>query len=134
MPKPASETFQKVTLRLPESLHAQYEQRASQQGRTVEDELLYRLRACHSHTDAQPVYLTDAQRRELSTITGTLIASADDLMSWARAITSLKVEHVDVPLDEQLVKRLESRRFGKTWPELMRSMVREGLETAVGLR
>ena len=134
MPKPVPETLQKITLRIPESLYQSYERQASLYGRNTEEEIIDRLRRCQTFTDTQSIYIDNTERNELCQLSGRAIRTSSDLLAWARTLTSLGVCHVEVPLDEQLVKRLESRRFGKTWTELMRSMVRENLETAVGLR
>lgn len=124
----------KITLRIPENLLAQYEARATLQKRSVEDLLVERLKQCAGHNDSQPIYLTDAERNALNLIASKQITSASDLLTWARSITSLHVAGVDVPLGEQLIKRLDSRRFGKTWKELMLALVPRKLEEEVGLR
>lgn len=111
-----------------------YEERAIKHGRSVEDEMVLRLKQCKDHVDAQAIYLTDAQRVELSQIAGRLINTPVDLITWAKQMVSLKVGSVDIPLGQQLITRLESRRFGKTWADFMRALVPEKLEEHVGLR
>jgi hypothetical protein len=132
--KQTESTVNIKNLRLPETLYDTLSERAAKHGRSIEDEIFIRLRECRDFTSVSPIYLDDTQRNELSAIAGRLIKTPADLISWAKQMVTLKVGEVDIPLGQQLVKRLESRRFGKTWPELMRSMVTEGLETAVGLR
>jgi hypothetical protein len=124
----------KIPLRVPESLLAQYEARATLQKKDVADLLVERLRQCVMHIDSQPIYLSDSERDVLSQLASKRIANATELIAWARSLTSINVGGVSVPLSEQLQKRLETRKFGKSWPELMKSMVTDGLETAVGMR
>jgi hypothetical protein len=124
----------KIPLRVPESLLAQYEARATLQKKDVADLLVERLRQCVMHIDSQPIYLSDSERNELSLIAGKRITNTSDLLTWARHIASLKIGEVNIPLGEQLVKRLETRRFGKTWDSLLRALVPEKLEQEVGLR
>jgi hypothetical protein len=121
-------------LYLAEPLSDLYEERAIKHGRSVEDEMVMRLRVCKDHTDSQAIYLTDAQRNELSQLAGRLINTPADLLDWARQIVSLKVAGVEIPLGQQLLTRLENPRFGKTWADFMRALVPEKLEEHVGLR
>lgn len=134
MPPAKPDASVKIPIRIPESLLSAYEDQAVKQKRSVEDLLVERLRQTVGYCDSQPIYLTDAERNELSQIASKRITNATELLSWARSLTSINVGGVAVPLSEQLTKRLETRRFGKSWPELMKTMVTDGLETAVGMR
>jgi hypothetical protein len=124
----------KLTLYVPENILDIYAERAAKFGRSVEDELLLRLRDCREHNAISPIYLDDAARQELTQITGKLVRNSEDLLTWARQVTALKVEQVEVPLGQTLTTRLESRRFGAPWPEHVRNTVIRCLETEVGLR
>lgn len=134
MSKNSSVPIVSLKLHIAEPLADHYAERAAKHGRAVEDELVLRLRQCKDHTDAQAIYLTDAQRNELSQIAGKLINTSADLLTWAKQMVSLKVGEVEIPLSQQLVTRLESRRFGATWKDLMNSVVVGKLEEFVGLR
>ena len=103
-------------------------------GREVEDELLARLTVCRNHNANQGIYLDDAARQELTQITGKLIRDSTDLLAWARQVTALKVEQVEVPLGMTLTSRLASRQFGTPWPDHVRNTVIRCLESEVGLR
>ena len=124
----------KYSIRLPENISDHYAERAAKFGREVEDELVIRLRDTMSYNAASPIYLDDAARQELTQITGKLVRNAEDLLAWARQVTALKVEQVEVPLGMTLTSRLESRRFGAPWPEHVRNTVIRCLEAEVGLR
>jgi len=134
MAKTSESTVTVKALRLPETLYDQLSERATKHGRSVEDEIFLRLRDCRDFTSLSPIYLDDAQRNELSKIAGRLIRTPTDLLDWARQMVSLKVGTVEIPLGQQLITRLESRRFGKTWDDFMRALVPEKLEEHVGLR
>ena len=124
----------KVSLRIPEGVYDQYSERAMKYGPEVEDELLARLIVCRNHNANQAIYLDDDARKELCNITGKLIRNADDLLAWAKQVTALKVENVEVPLGMTLTSRLASRQFGTPWPEHVRKTVLRCLESEVGLR
>ena len=134
MPTAKADATVKLSLRIPESLLSAYEDQAVRSKRSVEDMILDRLRQCAAYVDTQPIYISDSDRNTLSQLASKRIANATELISWARSLTSISVGGVSVPLSEQLVKRMETRKFGKTWAELTRAMVTDGLETAVGMR
>jgi hypothetical protein len=134
MSKSASVPICTVKLHIAEPLHDHYSERAMKHGRDVEDEMVQSLRMCRDHVDTQPIYLNDQQRQELSAISGRLLKTPEDVLAWARQLTALHVGGVDISLGQQLITRLESRRFGKTWKEFMQALVPEKLEEHVGLR
>lgn len=123
-----------IKLKLPEGLHDHYAERAAKYGRDVEDELLIRLRDTRDYTATSPIYLDDDARQELTQIAGHLIRTQDELLTWARKLTSLKVEQVEVTLGQTLTTRLATRCFGATWEEHIRRTVIRCLEAEVGLR
>jgi hypothetical protein len=124
----------KLTLRVPEPLLDHYAERAAKFGRDVEDELLLRLRDCRDHTAITGIYLNDNDRQELTQITGKLIRTSADLLTWARQVSSIKVADVDISLGQTLSTRLSTRTFGMSWPDYIRDTVIRCLETEVGLR
>ena len=124
----------KVALRIPEAVLSAYEDQAVERKRPVEDVLTERLSKCLSHLDQNPIYLSDKEVSELSQIATQQITCAADLIQWAKQLTTFKVGEVEVPLSATLVKRLETRRFGKTWNQVMNDLVTDGLEKAVGMR
>ena len=127
-------TVTKVSLRLPENIYDHYYERAAKFGREIEDEINLRLRDCRDHTAASGIYLDDAARNELSQLAGKLIRTPDDLLAWAKTMSTLHVEGVDIPLSTMLATRLRTRCFGHTWPEHIRKTVTELLEQSAGMR
>ena len=127
-------TRQKVTIIIPDTLADKFNERAIKSGHTLEAELTSRLVMHQDHTDSDGLYLSNEQRNRLSLISGRLISSPDDLLKWARDISTLKVAGVDISLDTRLLTRIESRRFGKTLAATIKEMVTESLEQLVGLR
>ena len=130
----SSSTVVVKNLRLPETLYDSLSERALKHGRSVEDEIFIRSPDCRDHTSDSPIYLDDATRAELCKLSGRLLKTPADLLTWIRSLTDLKVNGVDISLGQQLVTRLESRRFGKTWKELLQTLVPEKLEEHVGMR
>lgn len=134
MAKAATVPTVKISLRLPENLYDQFMDRAVSHNRDVETELTNHLAATVRHTSTQPIYLDDDDRRVLSELAGYRITNAFELIKWARAMVSMKVAGVDISLDQRLLSRIESRRFGKPLPEHLKQCVLEQLESLVGLR
>lgn len=121
-------------LDLPTELFDMYAERAMKYGRNVDDEIVRRLNECKDHTATSGIYLDDDARQELTQIAGHLIRTQDELLKWARKLTSLKVEQVEVTLGQTLTTRLATRCFGATWEEHIRRTVIRCLEAEVGLR
>ena len=130
----ASSSTEKHTLRIPEQTVAAFEARAGRHNRSVDVEMVEHLNTTSGQSSLQPIYLSDTDRDQLSQISGRSIRTAADLLAWARHISSIDVAGTTVTLPEQLLTRLDSRRFGKTMPEYIRNTVVEQLEQTVGLR
>jgi hypothetical protein len=124
----------KTQLVLPEALYDKYAERATKAGHTPEAEMTVRLARCAEHTDPAPLYLTSEQRNRLNIISGSLIDSSEALINWAHRLSRLKVSGIEITLDERLLSRIDSRRFGATLAERITKMVIDGLEQQVGMR
>lgn len=122
------------TINLPTEVHDVYDERAIKAGRAVEDEIEKTLSRCRFHNSNTPVYLNDDDRNELSLLAGTSIRTPEDVLKLVSELVSIKVAGVSVPLHSQLLKRLESRRFGSSMQELISRVVVEELERFTGLR
>ena len=134
MGKTATASILKLAVRIPESLSDIYAERAAKFGRSVEDEIAIRLRDCAGHTAAQPLYFSDDQRSALSVILGRTIKDTVEALHEIRQALTVKVAGTEVQLSPQLLKRLESRRFGSTLPELLQRVINQTLEEYVGMR
>lgn len=132
--KPSNATAVRLTISLDENLHDTYAERAAKRGRDVEQEIIDRLVACKTHNATQSLYLADDDLSALSQIAGRTIRSTDDLLNWARRISSLNVAGTEVELSERLLTRLETRCFGLSMHDMLIKRVTECLEEYVGLR
>ena len=130
----ATSTKVKREITLPEDVYDRYAERAAKSGVSVESELVKRLTRCVDHVDPAPLYLTSEQRNRLNIISGTMLDSPESLINWALRLSRLKVQGVEITLDERLLSRIESRRFGATLAATIKRMVVEGLEQTVGMR
>jgi hypothetical protein len=133
MQKPST-TSVRVTFSRGESLYDHYFERATKRGKRVEDEIVERLASCQQHTSTQALYIADDDLNVLSQIAGKTIRTVDDLLTWARSVSSMNVSGTQIDLSERLLKRLDTRRFGLTMPEMLNKTVTECLEERVGLR
>lgn len=134
MPKLKSPSNVRLTLTLPEDLYDTYAERANKFGRSIEEELMLRLRDCAAHTSVSPIYLDDQIRNELSQCAGRLLRSPGDVLAFARRVSAINVQSVRIELSEQLLSRLTSRTFGSSLEDLIRKTVTESLEQFVGMR
>ena len=121
-------------LRVPEELSDHYSERAAKAGHDPEREMLKTLDRCRSYNDASPIYFTDSDRNELAVLTGRSLKTPAEVIGFVRELLSIRVQGVDIALYDQLIKRLDSRRFGQTWQEFLKGQVVRELETFVGLR
>ncbi len=119
------QTDVRFSLVLPEEIYNQY---------PSEEEMAARLKACVTYNAKSPLYFTDQQRNELSQILGRLIKTPAELISILKQKHEIKVGSVKVPLDDQLVARLETRCFGLSLEDLIKKQVVECLEQFVGMR
>jgi len=122
------------SLRLSESTYDMLAERAAKSGSSVEREIARSLDRYAQFNDVSPLHFTDHDRNELSVLVGKSFQTPADLIAWIKQMISAKVAGVDVPLHDQLIKRLQSRAFGSTWDELINRVVTQSLETHVGLR
>lgn len=135
MGKAAADTL--VTLRsfkVNESTYDVFAERGAKAGNSVEREINKTLDRYAKFNDIAPLHFTDADRNELSVLTGRSFATPAELIAWLKHLISASVENVEIPLHTQLITRLQTRRFGATWEELLNRVVIESLETYVGLR
>jgi hypothetical protein len=121
-------------IRLPEDVYDTYSERAIKKGRDVESEIASHLAVTRTYNSTTPVYLDDNSRNELSQIAGKLLRTPEEIVAWARQISSLTVADVKIELSERLLTRLSTRTFGRSMPEMIRQTVTESLEEKVGLR
>jgi len=130
----ADSTVKLKNLSLSESTYDLLAERAAKAGSTVEREIAKSLHRYAKYNDFSPIHFTDADRNELSVLTGRSFNAPSDLIAWIRQMIAAKVAGVEVPLHSQLITRLQSRCFGSTWEELINRLVTQSLETHVGLR
>jgi len=122
---PAVQTDVRFSLVLPESIYNQY---------ASEDEMVKRLTQCVKMDSQNPMYLTDQDRNALNQVMGRMIRTAAELLAILKQKHEIKVGSVKVPLEDNLIARLETRRFGLSLEELIKKQVIECLEQFVGLR
>lgn len=79
------------------------------------------------------VDLDDGDLAQLTMLLGRNIATADDLMSAAKAVTTLSVDGIDITLDSYLLNRLKSRCHPtQDFPTFLRDRVKELLASYAG--
>lgn len=127
-------TAQKLTLEVPVEVYDAYAERSIKAGRAIEDEMERTLSRCRFHNAASPIYLNDDDRNDLSLLSGSAVRTPEDVTALVKSLLTLKVAGVEIPLHHQLLKRLESRRFGLSMEEMLRRVVVDSLEQFVGLR
>ena len=134
MAKTATSTTLKISIRLPEELADVFAARALKRGRETETEIAAHLSQTRDFNASQPIYIGDEGRSALSVLAGRALTSEASIISWAQNVSTIRVAGVEVPLSEQLLKRLSTRTFGKTLEDYIRQSVTESLESLVGMR
>jgi hypothetical protein len=124
----------KHSITLSEELSDAYSERAAKLGITPEAEMAARLKKCQEHTAQQGVYLNDEQRQRLSQLTGKLMATPADILAHVEHTAVIRVGDINIPLDGQLLVRLNTRTFGRPFDQMLKEEVVKALETFVGLR
>lgn len=127
-------TKQRVQLTLSSDLYDAFEEKGRQSKRSPEEEMATRLTMCRDHTSPTALYIDDKSRQELEAIAGHQMRSARDVVAWARSLATLSVANTTVPLSEQLLKRLDTRRFGRPLGEYVIATTVDLLEKEVGMR
>ena len=126
----------KVILRLEvdQEVLSQYQKQANKLGRTVEDVLSDRLVACQKHTAEKPLYITDEQRRVLEKYLTKNLSTPHALVMEVEHLTRINIAGTRINLPPPLLQRVESRCYGRKYPEVLREQVVEGLERFAGIR
>jgi len=125
-----------IKLELLEAVYVKYEKDAKDNGRTVEEELAIRLRRSVDFTADRPLYVPDAERRELEHILGGhLLKDAGQLVARVCASSKVKVADVEIEIDARLKERLKSRVFrGESIESVIKREVLLGLQRFCGMR
>ena len=124
----------RVSLNLPEHLYDQYAERAAKRGVTVEEELLQQANRTRNWYDSTPIYVDNATRQALSKLADRLLASQEDLLTWARASATLTINGVKVELPSTLRAKIDVQRYRMPFKDFIAEKVIESLERWVGLR
>ena len=131
--KPAP-TQQRVPLTLTTELYDAYEAKGRLHHHSAEEEMLTRLTTCRDHTSPTALYIDDTTRQALEAVAGRQLKSARDLVAWVRSLATLSVAGASVPFGEQLMKRIDGRRFGQPLPEFVSRTTVDLWEQFVGMR
>ena len=131
----ATATLHSFRIDLPDDLAELYSRQAAQQNTTIEALLAARLRESVGHTSQKPLYIADAERREIDAILGRNIGSAKELIAAVRRMGEVRVENVRVTLPPGVLDRLKSRHFSDLpFDAWLAEQVREWAERFVELR
>ena len=130
--RPTGNVTREITV--PVEVYDVYAERSIKAGRAVDDEMERTLSRCRWHNSNSPIYLNDDDRNTLSQLSGTAVRTPEDVVKLVGDLVTIRVHGVDVPLHHQLLKRMDSRRYGSTLDDLVRRVVVESLEQFVGLR
>lgn len=129
-------TDSKVILRVPLSadLYEHYTDEAKEYGLDIEELLSSRLAACREHRASKPLYLDDAQRRELERVLGRNVLHTDDALIQIRNAFAVRIQKLQIQLKPNLLAKLRSRAIRVPWEKFLEERIIHALETYVGLR
>lgn len=129
-----------VRLRLPSDLTAQYEEQAAECNISLEELLELRLSQFVELRSSKPLVFTDEDRRTIESLLGKNVSTPTELIYLIRKSQSIRIGNkldswsTRVELKPNLIQRLQSRCFGKSFDEFLKQTIVEGLERYVGIR
>lgn len=125
-----------VSVHLPASLLAAYQDEAAALGVLVADIIERRLKSSREHRATKPLYFDDDQRRALESLLDQNVTTPAEVISLMRDALSVSIADLMIPLPPALLDRLRSRFFGQPneWNDFVRGVIFAGLEEYVGLR
>ena len=133
-------TLERLTILVPTELSDQYNNQAKATGVEVEELLTERLSSCVSYTSQTPIYLSDKQRGELQHLLGSSLKTSDQLIDYLTRLLSVVLVNGDsspplstITIDVPLLRRLQSRRFGRTLDKTIQDAVLRGLQNFCNL-
>ena len=109
-----------VTIRLsvPQELYAEYEKAAANQGLTVTELIMHRIKRCKDHNSLRPLYFSDSQRSSLEQILQKKpIETAEQALALLGASLSIPIGDLPVQLTAQQRKRISMGGYGGTSAE-----------------
>ena len=125
-----------LKLSLPQDLYADYEKLAENQGLTVTELVMHRLRRCKEHNSLRPLYFGDSQRGALETLLQKRpLETAEQTLSLLAASLSVKIgDFPPIPLSAQQVKRIGLAGYaGQTGEERLAQIVKAAISKALGI-
>ncbi len=119
---------------LPESILDSCAAKAKAAGKSVEDWITLRLRACANHDAKRGLYFNDTQRERLEMILGgTTLDSADDalkLLTNRYTLTVADEQGITVEEGAYTVLKERSAELSIPLPDIIRTAVADGLSIA----
>ena len=128
-----------VRLHLTQTVANAYELQATALNIPLESLLESRLAQFVSLSDAKPLYFTDEDRRDLEALLGKNVSTPIEVLRLLRTYHSVRISgkpdlNVRVDLKPNLLSRLRSRCFGKSFDDFLKSTIITELERFAGLR
>lgn len=124
-----------LKIELPDGVVQRYDDQ-NEHGRPVEELMAKRLANCVDHNAVRGLYFNDEQRIVLEGLTGAMLPTPADALLKIRQMVTVKVNGVDIQLDQQILKRAEGRAgsMRMTIEEWLEKEITVAMEFAVGLR
>jgi hypothetical protein len=110
-----------------------YAVQAAHDDLSVEEKLTERLAETISFTAEKPIYIDDVFRQRIDKMLGRNIGSAEELLTAIQHGTTIECADVQVHIEDNLMRRLKSRLFGRSFAQVVTEAVIYGLKQKVGL-
>ena len=125
-----------LKLSLAQELYDEYQKLAENQGLTVTELIMHRLRRCKDHNSLRPLYFGDSHRGALETLLQKRpLETAEQALSLLAASMSVRIgDFPPIPLSAQQVKRIGMAGYaGQTAEERLSQIVKAAISKAVGI-
>ena len=125
-----------VKIEVPRDILDLYERQSQQCGKPVEQIMAERLDRCKWHTDLNPLYFSDHWKHELETVLSKSFSKASDVVQYLDRTKEVRFVGgpIKIKINDTLMKRLQTRKFGLSFEKVVEREVIQGLEKFVGLR
>ena len=133
-----SETNAKVIIKIevPRDVYDNYDRQSQQSGKTVEELMQDRLDRCKWHTGTQGLYFDDHWKHELEAVLAKSFSRPKEVIDYLTRTKELRFNGgpIRIMLNDSLMKRLQTRKFGLPFEKVVEREVLRGLEEFCGMR
>jgi hypothetical protein len=125
-----------IKISVPKDVADGYERQAQRSGKPMEELMAERLDHCKWHTSLNPLYFDDEKRHELEVVLSRTFRDSRDVIDYLSRTKEIRFlgGPIKIKMNDTLMKRLQTRKFGSSLERVVEREVLAGLERFCGLR